>query len=87
MDSVERIFAAEVFQIEGIEGLYVRKDPDYYRIWTILNEPDVTIEDRIYEVQIRFMEQLDIPCDFTVIFRQGRDAASLRPSGALRIRP
>lgn len=84
-DSVERIFAAEVGRIEGVEELYVRKDRDYYRIWTVLNEPDVVIEDKIYEAQLRFMDQLDLPCDFAVIFRMGKDPAAVRPFGAHRI--
>jgi len=82
-NSFERTFAAEVRKIQGVEQVYIRKDRDYYRVWTVLNEPDVAIEDQIYDAQLRFMAQLGLPCDFTVIFRQGKDPSSVRPAGAL----
>lgn len=81
-NSFERTFAAEVRKIQGVEEVYIRKDRDYFRIWTVLNEADVAIEDQIYDAQVRFMDQLDLPCDFTVIFRQGKDPSSVRPAGA-----
>lgn len=81
-NSFERTFAAEVRKIQGVEEVYIRKDRDYFRFWTVLNEADVAIEDQIYDAQLRFMDQLDLPCDFTVIFRQGKDPSSVRPAGA-----
>jgi hypothetical protein len=81
-NSFERTFAAEVRKIQGVEEVYIRKDRDYFRVWTVLNEADVAIEDQIYDAQLRFMDQLDLPCDFTVIFRQGKDPSSVRPAGA-----
>ena len=84
-NSIERSFALQVRGILGVELVYIRKDRDYYRIWTIMNEPDVAIEDRVYDAQMHFMAQLDLPCDFTIIFRQGRDSESVRPAGAAQI--
>lgn len=78
----ERTFAAEVRKIQGVEEVYIRKDRDYFRVWTVLNEANVAIEDQIYDAQLRFMDQLDLPCDFTIIFRQGKDPLSVRPAGA-----
>lgn len=86
-NSVERLFAAEVGRIDGVEELYIRKDRDFYRMWTVLNEADVTIEDKVYDAQLRLMDQLDLPCDFSVIFRGGKDPASVRPGGAHRLYP
>ncbi|HXZ45062.1 MAG TPA: hypothetical protein VEH53_09545 [archaeon] len=85
LDSFERIFGAEVRKVQGIEEVYIRKDRDYYRIWTVLNEADVEIEDQIYDAQLRFIDQLDLPCDFAVIFRQGKDPSTIRPAGAYPI--
>jgi len=84
-NSLERTFASQVRGIQGVEQVYIRKDRDYYRIWTIINEPDVAIEDQVYDAQLHFMAQLSLPCDFTIIFRQGRDSASVRPAGAVPI--
>ena len=84
-NSFEQTFASQVRRIQGIEQVFIRKDRDYYRIWTVMNEPDVAIEDQVYDAQLHFMAQLDLPCDFTIIFRQGRDSASIQPAGAAPI--
>ncbi len=87
IDSIERIFVVDVGKIEGVEQIFVRKDQDYFRIWTVINEPDVEIEDKIYEVQLTFIDRFKIPCDFSVIFRQGRSLDSINLPSARRIYP
>ncbi|MBI4573124.1 MAG: hypothetical protein HY713_07530 [candidate division NC10 bacterium] len=49
---------------------------------------DLALEDQIYAAQLTLMDQFpEIPFDFAVIFRQGRDPDSIRPSRARRVYP
>lgn len=86
-DSLLRAFAGEVGKIQGVEGLYVRKDLGCLQIWTVLDDVDVSVEDKVYDAQLRLMDRLDVPCDCSIIFRQGKDPAAVQPAGAFRLFP
>lgn len=83
LDSIESLFAKRLSGIRGVERIYVRKDDDFFRVWVVVPTMDLVVEDQIYESQCEFMDHFrDISFDFTVIFREGKDAASIQPSGA-----
>jgi hypothetical protein len=86
-DSLLQALAGEVGKIEGVESLYVRKDRGCLRIWTVLDDTNVLVEDKVYDAQLRLMDRLDIPCDCSIIFRQGKDPTAVQPAGALRLFP
>ena len=84
---VQKKFSA----IGGIERIYIRRDIDiyrrrdidFYRVWMVIPDMDRDLEDQIYAAELAFMDAFpDILFDFTVIFRQGKDPASIHPSGA-----
>lgn len=86
--SVESLFAKQLSGIRGVERIFVRKDNDFFRVWVVIPTKDLALEDQIYAAQLSFMDRFrDIPFDFTVIFREGKDAASIQPSGARLVHP
>lgn len=86
--SVESLFAKQLSGIRGIERIFVRKDDDFFRVWVVVPTMDLALEDQVYASQFVFMDRFkDIPFDFTVIFREDKDAASIRPSGARLVYP
>lgn len=81
--SVGAHLAGSLSQIPGIERIFVRKDDDFFRVWTVIADMDLRIEDQIYTAQLAFMDRFrDIPLDFSVIFRQGKSPETLLPAGA-----
>ncbi len=86
LHSVGARLAESLSQIPGIERILVRRDDDFFRVWTVIADMDLRIEDEIYAAQLAFMDQFrDIPLDFSVIFRQGKDPETLLPAGAHEI--
>ncbi len=83
LHSVGAHLAGSLSHIPGIERIFVRKDDDFVRVWTVIADMDLPAEDQIYAAQLAFMDRFrDIPLDFSVIFRQGKDLETIRPAGA-----
>ena len=81
--AIEREFARMVTQIPDVERIFIRKDDDFMRIWTVIPDISIEVEDRIYAAQMAFMGKFPgIPCDFSVIFRQDLDLAAVWPVGS-----
>lgn len=86
--SIESLFAKQLSGIREVERIFVRKDNDFFRVWVVIPTMDLALEDQIYAAQLSFMDHFrDISFDFTVIFREGKDAASIQPSGARLVHP
>ncbi len=82
-DSIGSRFKDQIASIHAIERIFIRKDGDFFRIWLVIPAMDLAIEDRIYAAQLSFMDRFpDIRFDFTIIFREGKDPALIRPQGA-----
>lgn len=85
-DSIAKRAEEKFSAIPGVEQVYARRDSDFYRVWTVVPEMNRDLEDQICAAELAFMDRFpDIRFDFTVIFRQGKDPASIRPSGAFLI--
>lgn len=81
--AIEREFVRLVEQFPEIERIFIRKDEDFMRVWTVVHDVNIEVEDRIYEAQMAFMDKFrDFPCDFSVIFRQDLDLTALKPVDA-----
>lgn len=88
LHSVESLLARRLSGIRGVERIFIRKGDDFFRVWVVVPTMDLALEDQIYESQCAFMDRFrDIAFDFTVIFREGKDAASIKPSGARLVHP
>lgn len=86
--SIEALFVDRLSTIKGIERVFSRKDSDFFRVWIVIADIDLHLEDRIYGAQLAFMDHFpNIPFDFAVIFRQGKDPSSIQPSGARQLYP
>ena len=82
-DSIESRFKDQIASIHAVERIFIQKDGDFFRIWLVIPAMDLAIEDRIYAAQLSFMDRFpDIRFDFTIIFREGKDPASIQPQGA-----
>jgi hypothetical protein len=86
--SIEGLFATRFSAIRGIERVLIRKDHDFFRVWVVIPDIDLALEDQIYAAQFLLMDRFpEIPFDFAVIFRQGKDPDSIQPSRARQAYP
>lgn len=86
--SIDALFVNRLSTIRGIERIFSRKDSAFFRVWVVIADIDLALEDQIYATQLAFMDHFpDIPFDFAVIFRQGRDPSAIQPAGARRLYP
>jgi hypothetical protein len=86
--SIERLLAEKLLKIQGIERILIRKDTDFFRVWVVIPDIDLTIEDQIYAAVLGFMDKFsDIAFDFAVLFRQGKDPDSIQPAHAFQVYP
>lgn len=70
----------------GVLGIYWCYEGETVRIWTAIEDMDFSVEAGIYDAQTRFLDRMDdIECDFSVIYRQGRDLNALLPTGLLAV--
>ena len=82
-DSIEALFAKQLIDVKGIERIFARKDDEFFRIWVVVADTDLDLEDRIYATQLKFMDRFEeARFDFSVIFRQGKDPISINPARA-----
>lgn len=71
-----------------IERVYWSFEGPVVRVWTIINTPDFLLEDPIYQAQLAFMDKFpELECDFSVIYRFGKDFNDIKPQGAIEIIP
>jgi hypothetical protein len=81
--SISALFVARICHIPQVERVLWRREETRVRVWTIIDQSDIKVEDQIYKAQIDLMETLpDYTFDLAVIFRQGKPPDSIRPRGA-----
>jgi hypothetical protein len=74
--------------ISGIEKIFVRRDKDFYRVWTVIPDMDIDLEDRIYDTQLAIIDLFpETKFDFSVVFRRERGRDWFSPYGAAQIFP
>jgi hypothetical protein len=87
-NSLGRYLQSQFSSIREIERIFLREDSDFYRVWTVIPDMDIDLEDRICDAQLAFMDTFpDIRLDFSLIFRKGKPESAIRPSGAYLIHP
>ncbi len=87
-NSIAKLLADKFSAIKGIESLFFRRDDDFYRVWVVIANFELPLEDQIYSAQMVVMDQLGgISFDFTVLARQGQDPGSIQPFQARRVLP
>lgn len=74
--------------ISGIEKIFVRRDKDFYRVWTVIPDMDIDLEDRICDAQLAIIDLFpETKIDFSVVFRRERGRDWFSPYGAAQIFP
>lgn len=71
-----------------IERIFWAFENEVLRIWTVIDRPDFEFETKIYDAQLAFMDLIpELSCDFSVTYRFGKPADSLKPTMAVQSFP
>src|SRR5262249_30941142 len=80
--SLAAFFIALLPKDKRIEHVYWFSEDDVLKVWTVIPEPDFSVQEPIYQAQIAFMEKLpELECDFSIIFRFERPLDEIKPQG------
>ena len=81
--SIASNFARLLPRTPMIEAVAWDWEGDVLRIWTVIAQRNQELQREIYAVEGGFLDLLEKRlCDFTVIFREGRELAHVLPSAA-----
>ena len=70
-----------------IQAVFWAYEEDTLRIWTIITEPDLSLENKITESQLKYMDQYpNLEYDFSVIYSFGKDMKDLNPDWSLLVK-
>jgi hypothetical protein len=84
--SLKQLFVDKIRHLPDVEAIYWRESGSRVRVWTIMDEPDLDVENSIYKAELEVMDLLgDLQFDFSVIFRRGKDRKHMSPERATRI--
>lgn len=81
--SLKNLFITKISALRQIERVFWRRAGGRIRVWTVIDTPDLEVENKIYDAQLELMDMLpDVHFDFSVIFRLGKPHAEISPEGA-----
>jgi len=79
-------FVDRVSHLIEIELIFWKLEHDRICVWTIIDQPNLQVENQIYDSQLAFMDMFpELSCDFAVIFRQGKASQQVCPEGAKQV--
>lgn len=79
--AIENFFAENFFAIQEVEAVYFRDEDNTIKVWTLINELDRSIRNRIYEIEFSLMKRFpEIGFDFHVVSRNNRDMGEITPA-------
>lgn len=85
-DFLEQFFVKRLPKDSRVEHVYWFSENDTLKIWTVIPEPDFSLERPIYEAQTFFMEKFpEYECDFSVIYRFGKSLSNIKPHGSYQV--
>lgn len=85
-DSLKQLFVSRISHLVEVELVFWRAEENRVRVWTVMDEPRLEVENQIYDAQLQFMDLFpEILFDFAVIFRQGKSREQILPSGATKV--
>lgn len=71
-----------------IERVYWTFEGPVLRIWTVIDQPDFSLESPIYDAQLKFMDKFpELECDFSVNYRFGKTLEEVKPHQSNEITP
>ena len=81
--SLENSILRPLLRLDGVEEVHFRKDPDFLRIWVIINRPDDGVENTIYTEYLKALDHAgECETDLCVLFRMDREIGLIAPQGA-----
>lgn len=84
--SLKQLFVTRISNLAEVERVFWRTEENRVRIWTIMDEPRLDVENQIYDAQLNFMDLFpEYLFDFSVIFRQGKGREQFSPAGATEV--
>ena len=84
--SIEQFFVGLLPKDSRIEQVYWASEDDILKVWTVIPEPDFSLEEPIYAAQVAFMEAFpEYLCDFLVIYRFGKSPNAIKPQSSRQV--
>jgi hypothetical protein len=81
--SLQQFFVNLLPKDPRIEHVFWFSEEETLKVWTVIPEPDFSLERPLYEAQASFMEAFpEYECDFSVIYRFGKAISDISPHGA-----
>ena len=79
-------FVSHLPEDPKIQAVFWAFEKETLRIWTIITEPDLSLENEITGSQLKFIDQYpNLEYDFSVIYSFGKDIKDLHPDGSLLV--
>lgn len=80
--SVEKFIAKPLLKIPGVRRILMRREREFIRIWVLIDEPNLAVEEKIYHVYVELLPKIQssqhqIETDLTVIYLDGRPSESI----------
>ena len=83
-DSLESFIVKNISRIPEVEYILLLSTDNYYEIWTVINELDREVRDRIYDIEYNILEQFpDLYFDFHVVCRNNGSIKHIFPTKAI----
>lgn len=85
-ESLSEFFVGLLPTPSKVEQVYWSSEDDVLKVWTVIPEPDFSVEDPIYQAEMLFMEKFpEYVTDFSTIYRFNKPMAEIAPQGAHRV--
>ena len=82
------LYVDRICDLPSVESVYVVEKEDVVDIWTVIDEGDLDLEEKIAEAQCELMRiRRELDFDFMVIPRFGREIEELLPSDSRQVYP
>lgn len=83
--SLEQFFLGLLSPDPRIEHVYWFSENASLKVWTVIPEPDFSLEGPLYQAQMLFIEKTGYECDFSVIYRFGKSMDDIKPQGSRQV--
>jgi hypothetical protein len=72
-----------VRKVPAVEIVCIKGERDFYKVWTILDKREDSIDEAIYAAEVEVMDALqNAQLDFTILHRMGKPLSEILPHGA-----
>jgi len=84
--NIERALNNSIAQIPGVEYIYLLQENESFNVWTIINDMNIELMEKIYEKEIEIYNQLpNTLFDFHVLIRNNRHIDKMPLTGSEQV--